>query len=167
MTFGHANFQWEVPTIARAMYDGWWFVDRPDEMDCRRFQRRRFVRIAYKASMLAYPMANGTPLADRPVTLETANFSAGGCLAATEGDLGAQGESLLVFLPIPGQAAVPAVSDVIRIQDDAQGRRKYGIHFRKLEAESQEQVAHFIASEIQRSLLEGTDITFPETGVPA
>src|SRR5689334_10849328 len=59
LSFGYRNFQWEVPATARAMYDGWWFVDRPDEMDCRRFQRRRFVRIAYKASILAYPMSNG------------------------------------------------------------------------------------------------------------
>lgn len=167
MSYGHANFQWEVPAVARAFYDGWWFVERPEEMDCRRFQRRRFVRIAYKAKMLAYRMPNGNTAGGEPVTLETANFSAGGCLASADGDLGVQGEPLMVFLSLPGQPAVPAMSEVVRVQEDAEGRRKYGLNFRELEGDSQERVAHFIATEIQRSLQEGKDITLPEVGVPA
>lgn len=163
LTYGHANFQWEVPAVAKAFYDGWWFVERPEEMDCRRFQRRRFVRISYKGTLLAYRMPNGNAAGGAPVTLELSNLSAGGCLASTDSELGFRGEPLMVFLPVPGQTTVPAVSEVVRVQEDAAGRRKYGIHFRELGAEAQEQVAHFVAQEITRSLQEGKDITFPET----
>lgn len=163
MTYGHANFQWEVPAIARAFYDGWWFVERPEEMDCRRFQRRRFVRIAYNTKLLAYRMPNGSALGGSPVSLQTTNFSAGGCLASAEEEIGAQGEPLMVFLSLPGAPVVPALSEVVRLQDDAAGRLKYGIHFRGLEEDTQEQVAHFVAQEIQKSLQAGKDITFQET----
>lgn len=158
LSYGHQNFFWEVTAEAKAVYDQWWFVDRPDELDCKRYQRRQFVRINYQTELLAV-VAGEDGL---PVTLETKNLSAGGCLATSETVIGERGEELMVFLSLPEMPPLATASEVVRVAPDAQGRHRYGIRFKDLKDGDREQVAHFIAKQIQSKLTRGQDITTPE-----
>lgn len=154
MSYGHKNFFWEVPAEARAIYDHWWFVERPDELECRRYQRRAFVRIAFKSEQMVIPAAKDEEGA-MPTPVTTTNLSAGGALVTSPMPLGAPGDDVTVFLSLPEQAPIPTTSRIVRVQE----RGRYGLQFRDMHEDAQEQVAHFIAKQIQQSLTRGHDIT--------
>jgi c-di-GMP-binding flagellar brake protein YcgR len=161
LSYGYKNFQWEVPADVRAAFDHWWFLSRPDEVDCRRFQRRAFVRIGYETSMMAIPTdATGKQTGSaRP--FRTVNLSANGCLAQADEALGAAGDHLMVFLSLPGLQTVPALSRVVRAAHEGNDGL-YGIHFKGLGGLPQEQVVHFVTSQIREKLSRGQDIIQPE-----
>lgn len=150
LSYGHKNFFWEVPAPARAVYDHWWFVERPEEVDCRRFQRRTFVRIAYRSEQTVIPGGEGLP-----ASVQTNDLSAGGALVTSQVPLGLPGDDLMVFLSLPEMAPIPTTSRIVRVQD----RGRYGLQFRDLPQDAQEQVAHFVARQIQTKLTQGQDIT--------
>ena len=150
LSYGHKNFFWEVTAPARAVYDHWWFVERPDELDCRRFQRRTFVRIAYRSEQTVIPGQEGLPAA-----VTTSDLSVGGALVTSQVPLGLPGDDLMVFLSLPEMSPIPTTSRIVRVQD----RGRYGLQFRDMPDDAQEQVAHFVARQIQQKLTRGQDIT--------
>ncbi|HEY9721038.1 MAG TPA: PilZ domain-containing protein [Oscillatoriaceae cyanobacterium] len=159
LSFGFRNFAWEVPASANAVYDHWWFVERPDELACRRFQRRAFVRIAFEAGMAVIPMRHGIQCA---VNVQTENISANGCLVKTPQSLGSIGDPLMVRLSLPGLPQVSTISELVRVVDGDQDEPLYGIHFKGLKGHMQEQLAQFIADRIRGGLIQGQDITCAE-----
>lgn len=152
LNFGHKGFFWEVQAEARAVYDHWWFVARPDENVCRRYQRRAFVRIAFKSDQTAIQNDREGGM---PVPVTTNNLSAGGALVSSTVPLGLPGDDVMMYLALPEMAPIPATSRIVRVGD----RGRYGLQFRDLETDTQEQVAQFVAREIQKNLTKGFDIT--------
>lgn len=159
LSYGYRNFAWEVPASALAVYDRWWFVERPEELACRRFQRRAFVRIAFETGIVVIPMGKGV---QPGVSVQTENLSANGCLVKTPHTLGAIGDPLMVRLNVPGLPQVSTISELVRVVGPEQDEPRYGIHFKGLKGVIQEQLAQFIADRIRGGLLQGQDITCAE-----
>lgn len=158
LAFGHQNLYWEVPTTLMATYGPWWFLERPEEEECRRIQRRAFVRIAFETRLLV-----ARPGSDEAVPLTTYNVSANGALASSKVDLGAPGTRLKAVLELPGYGQVSTAGQIVRVERN--GSSRYGIHFLGMAVPVQEQVAQFVALQIQQSLQRGRDITLPREGV--
>jgi hypothetical protein len=90
-----------------------------------------------------------------PRPFRTLNLSANGCLAQTDEPLGNTGDHLMVFLALPGLTTVPAASQVVRASDDGS---HYGIHFKALGGQPQEQIVQFVTRQIREKLSRGQDI---------
>lgn len=156
LAFGHHNMYWQVPTMVLAMYGAWWFLERPDEAACTKIQRRAFVRIAFETRVLVAPQGR-----DEAVALTTLNMSANGALAQGPDDLGAPGSRMTALIELPGQPTVSTSSQVVRVERN--GVVRYGIHFFGMAQPMQEQLAQFVATQIQQSLKSGRDITLPRS----
>jgi hypothetical protein len=161
VAFGYRNVYLRGPAHVKAAYERWWFLLPPDEADCRAYQRRSFVRIAFIDTLVAIPTnALGEPIAD-PVRADIQNLSAGGCLALLPSHL-QTGDLLLILLALPGMPVNPIISRVVRKGERADGGTWFGIRFESLDDRSQEELAHFVASYIKQKLREGLDVTQPE-----
>lgn len=161
VAFGHRNVYLRGPSRVKAAYERWWFLLPPDEADCRAYQRRSFVRIAFIDTLVAIPTnALGEPIAE-PVRADIQNLSAGGCLALLPGHL-ETGDHLLIVLALPGMPVNPIISRVVRKGEKDEGGTWFGIRFESLDDRSQEELAHFVASYIKQKLREGLDVTQPE-----
>lgn len=153
------HYYWRASVSVLATFNGWWFLARPTEEASERVQRRTFVRIGFEGSVVAMPVTPmGEPSGDL-TTLHLTNLSADGCLAHGQSSFGL-GNYLLVFLSVPDMPTTSVISRVVREQKTDTGHL-YGIRFESLSEGHQEQLAQFIASEIQRNLELGIDITQP------
>jgi c-di-GMP-binding flagellar brake protein YcgR len=160
LMFTANQFYWRAPVTVQAVYNGWWFLDRPTEAGSERVQRRTFVRILFEGSAVAMPVTPmGEPAGDL-TTLHLTNLSADGCLAHSQTSFGL-GDYVLVFLSIPELPTTSVISRIMRVQKLPSGDHLYGVRFESLSQTYQEQVAQFIAAEIQRHLELGMDITQP------
>lgn len=157
LSYGYKNFQWEFTAPVRAIYDAWWFLDRPEDHDCKRFQRRAFVRIGYETDLTAIPTDENGKQTGSPFTFRTANLSAGGCFVESDHMLGGPGDHMMVMLALPGLDVAPTLSQVVRSHESDLGNR-YGIHFRGLSGAVQEQVVQFVTRQIRENLQKGQSI---------
>ena len=88
------------------------------------------------------------------MTAELSNLSAGGCLAELPGNL-ESGDHLLILLSLPNMPVNPIISRVVRKGAPGEKGVCYGIRFESLDDNSQEELAHFVASYIKQKLREG------------
>ena len=157
LMFTANHYYWRAHVPVQATFNGWWFLERPSEEACERVQRRTFVRISFEGSVVAMPVTPmGEPAGDL-TTLHLTNLSADGCLAHGKDAFGL-GDYLLIFLSVPDLPTTSVISRIMRAQQTDDGHL-YGIRFESLSQAYQEQVAQYIASEIQRNLELGVDIT--------
>lgn len=153
------HYYWRASVPVLATFNSWWFLGRPSEETSERVQRRTFVRIGFEGSVVAMPVTPMGEPSGELSTLHLTNLSADGCLAVGKDAFGL-GSYLLVFLSVPDMPTTSVISRVVR-QQPAEGGYLYGIRFESLSQSHQEQLAQFIASEIQRHLELGLDITQP------
>jgi c-di-GMP-binding flagellar brake protein YcgR len=164
LSFGHQGYNWQVPARIQAVYESWWFIERPDLADCRRLQRRAFVRIAFDTTLLGIPIGQNGQQAGAPVPMALKDLSANGCLADSDYTIGNPGDRLLLLLSLPGVPTLTVTGELARKDPRPDGSARYGIHFPNLQEAGQEQIAKFVAKEIRNNLEEGQDITKGETG---
>lgn len=154
------QFYWRASVEVQAVFNGWWFLGRPREESSERIQRRTFVRILHEASAVAMPVTPmGEPAGDL-TTIHLTNLSADGCLAQGKDAFGL-GDYILVFLSVGEMPTTSVICRIMRAQKLENGQYVYGIRFESLSQTYQEQLAQFIAGEIQRNLEQGVDITQP------
>jgi c-di-GMP-binding flagellar brake protein YcgR len=146
--------QWEAPSFVKATYENWWFLNRPLEQDCKRIQRRAFVRIRYSTVLKVK-----SKFTDGELAVETLDLSAGGCMVKSIVPLGFQDEPVEVSLSLPTLPFTRVQAEIARISVDPDGTTRYGLRFKHMMSLYQEQMVQFVTQQIQNALKQGHDIT--------
>lgn len=159
MAFVSNQFFMRAPVNLLGAFQGWWFIERPEEEVCEQAQRRTFDRIFFDGAAVVMPVtATGEPDGDL-TTLTLTNLSADGCYGFCEADL-TVGDHLLIFLTIPDLPTTSVISRVVRVRKEETGGW-YGVRFEGISGTFQEDVASFVRDQIALNLAQGRDITQP------